>query len=103
MEGQKGTMKQNILRGKLLDLLKKVYPNGVDEKTVISILYQYHKTEDIAASLEYLVDKSYAERKQFPHPYMKQEILQWYKITPRGIDLLECNIEADPGILIQRG
>jgi hypothetical protein len=96
-------MKQNILRGKLLELLKRVYPNGVDEKTVISILYQYHKTEDIAASLEYLVDKQYAERKQFPHPYLEQEKLQWYKLTASGIDLLEGNIPDDPGILVPRG
>jgi hypothetical protein len=56
-------MKDNILRGKLIELLRKVYPEGVDKKTVISILFQYHKVEDITASLEYLVDKEYAKKK----------------------------------------
>jgi hypothetical protein len=101
MEGEK--VKQNILRGKLLALLKKTYPNGVDDKTIVSILYQYHRTEDIFASLEYLADKKYVERKAHPHPYLELEKLQWYKLTPSGIDLLEGSTPEDPGILIQRG
>jgi hypothetical protein len=96
-------MKQTILRGKLLDLLKKVYPNGVDEITVISVHYQYHKTDEILSSLEYLVDKEYIERKQQPHPFKEQEHVRWYKLMPKGVDLIEGNIDADPGILIQRG
>ena len=96
-------MKQNILRGKILDLLKKVYPDGVDEITMISILYQYHKTEDIQASLEYVVDKDYVEKKQMPHPFIEQNQVRWYKLKPKGVDLLEGNIDPDPGVLIQRG
>ena len=96
-------MKQTIVRGKILDLLKKVYPDGADEITVISVLYQYHKTEDIGASLEYVVDKGYVEKKQHPHPFKKQEYVRWYKLKPHGVDLLEGNIDPDPGILIQRG
>jgi len=96
-------MKQNILRGKILGLLKKVYPDGVDEITVISILYQYHKTDDILASLEYVVDKGYVEKKQQPHPFMEHEFVRWYKLKPNGVDLLEGNIDPDPGVLIQRG
>jgi hypothetical protein len=96
-------MKQTILRGKILDLLKKVYPDGADEITVISILYQYHKPDDILSSLEYVVDKDYVERKEHSHPFMKQEFVRWFKLKPKGVDLLEGNIEPDPGILIQRG
>ena len=96
-------MKQNILRGKILDILKKTYPDGVDEITMISILYQYHKTEDIQASLEYVVDKDYVEKKQQPHPFIEQNHVRWYKLKPKGVDLLEGNIDPDPGILIQRG
>ena len=96
-------MKLTIVRGKILDLLKKVYPDGVDEITVISVLYQYHKTEDIHASLEYVVDKGYIEKKQQPHPFMEREYVRWYKLKPHGVDLLEGNIDPDPGILIQRG
>ena len=95
-------MKQTILRGKILALLKKVYPDGVDEITVISILYQYHRTEDIQASLEYIVDKEYVERKQQPHPFIERSVVRWYKLKPKGVDLLEGNGDADPGILIHR-
>jgi hypothetical protein len=96
-------MKDNILRGQLLELLRKVYPEGVDKKTVMSIFFQYHKTEDISASLEYLADKDYILKKEFSHPYMEQELIQWYKLAPQGMDLLEGNIGADPGIIIPRG
>jgi len=96
-------MKQNILWGKVLALLKKVYPDGVDEITIISVLYQYHKTEHIHATLEYIVDKGYVEKNQHPHPFMEQEHVRWYKLTPNGVDLLEGNIDPDPGILVQYG
>jgi hypothetical protein len=96
-------MKMNILRGKILALLKKVYPDGVDEITIISILYQYHKTEDIRASLEYVAGKDYVEKKEHPHPFMEREQIRWYKLKPHGVDLLEGNINPDPGVLIQQG
>ena len=95
-------MKQNVLRGKTLSLLKKVYPDGVDEITLISILYQYHKTEDVLATLEYLADKGYVEKSQHPHHFKEHEYIRWYKLTPKGVDLLEGNIGPDPGILVQR-
>jgi hypothetical protein len=96
-------MKDNILRGKILGLLWKVYPDGIDGQTMMSILFQYHKTDDILTSLEYLVDKEYILKKEHPHPIMEQELILWYKLTPAGIDLLEGNVRADPGILIPRG
>jgi hypothetical protein len=96
-------MKQTILRGKILALLKKVYPDGVDEITVISILYQYHKTEDIRASLEYVVDKGYVEKKEHRHPFMEHEHIRWYKLRPQGVDLVEGSADPDPGILVQQG
>ena len=96
-------MKDNILRGKLLALLHKVYPDGIDFKTIISILFQYHRVSDIHSSLEYLTDKKYILMKEHADPIVEQEIFKWYKLTPHGIDLLEGNIDSDPGILIQRG
>ena len=93
-------MKANILRGKLLGLLKKVYPDGVEKSTVISIFFQYHKMDDISSSLEYLVDKEYVIKKEYSHPYVTQEMIHWYKLSPKGIDLMDGNIPADPGIII---
>ena len=96
-------MKDNILRGKILDLLRRVYPDGIDYNTILSALFAYHKADDITASLEYLTDKEYIEKKEKPHLLIKQEVFKWYKLRPKGIDLIEGNIAVDPGILIQRG
>jgi len=96
-------MKDNILRGKLLALLRKVYPDGIDQKTIISILFQYHKVDNIFSSLEYLTDKNYILMKEHNDPLIKHEKFKWYKLTPHGIDLLEGNTDPEPGILIQRG
>jgi len=95
--------KDNILRGKIMDILRKIYPDGVDYKTMVSILFQYHKTDEISSSLEYLVDKEYVLKKEHPHAFLPHETIKWYKLTPKGIDLLEGNVDTDPGILIQRG
>jgi len=96
-------MKDNILRGKIIELLRKVYPDGVDQKTVTGIFFQYYKTKDISASLEYLADKEYVLKKESPHPFLTQETIRWYKLAPKGMDLWEGNIEPDPGVLIPRG
>ena len=96
-------MKNNALRGKILELLKKVYPEGIDEKTVVGALFQYHKTDDIFASLEYLFDKGLIEKKEHPHVFAELEKVRWYKILPPGIDLLDGDAKEDPGVLIPRG
>lgn len=93
-------MKPNILRGKILTFLRHVYPEGSDGRTIVSIFYQYHRTEDISESLEYLTDKGYVAKRLVPHPYIPQETLSLYKIAPKGIDLVEGNIEEDPGITV---
>jgi hypothetical protein len=95
-------MKDNILRGKILGLLKEVYPEGVEHQTLVTILFQYHKTDAIATSLEYLTDKGYILKKEHAHPFKEQELVQWYKLTPEGVDLVEGNISADPGILVPK-
>ena len=96
-------MKDNILRGKILDLLKRIYPDGIEKKTFFTALFQYHKADDIRASLEYLVDMGFISLTEHPHPIFEHEKVQWYKLSPTGINLLEGNIKEDPGILIQRG
>jgi len=95
-------MKDNILRGILLNFLRKVYPEGAGYETILSIFFQYHKSDDITAALAYLTDKEYIKEFEQPHLYFKQEKFLWYKITPHGIDLQDGSIPADPGITIQR-
>lgn len=96
-------MKENPLRGKLLEFLKTMYPDGADKRIIVSTFFEYHKVEDIIISLQYLADKEYILKKEVPHPYNKAETVCWFKILPKGIDLLDGNIPADPGILILRG
>ena len=95
-------MKPNILRGKILNFLREIYPEGADERTIVSIFFEYHKLDHIIDALVYLSDKGYSVRKETPHPYREQEKIRIYKIAPSGIDLVEGNIDNDPGITIIR-
>lgn len=92
-------MKPLILRGKLLEFLRDLYPEGADEKTIVGIFYEYHTYDDIIESLSYLADKGYAERKEVPHPYKSVERIRLYKISPAGIDLMD-GTTIDPAVTI---
>ncbi len=92
-------MKQTTLRGKILEFLKNIYPEGADERTVIGIFYDYHKVTDIEQSLAYLADKCLASVKDLPHPYKSGERVKIYRISPTGIDLMEGTI-TDAGVNI---
>lgn len=92
-------MRDNNIRGKILEFLKYIYPEGADERSVVSVFYEYHRHQDILHALEYLTDKGYAFRKELTHPYKKQEKVRMYKISPQGIDLLD-GIVSDPGITV---
>jgi len=92
-------MKPLVLRARLLEFLRDLYPNGADERTVVSVFYEYHRFDDIVESLSYLADKGYAERKEVPHPYRAGERIRMYKILPAGIDLLDGTIK-DPAVTI---
>lgn len=94
-------MKGSILRGKLLQLLKEVYPDGMEQTTVIGIYYQHNKVDDIIAELSYLADKGYVMLTEMPHPFKRNAKVVYYKISPLGIDLCEGTIDADPGIVLQ--
>lgn len=82
-------MKPLILRGKILEFLRDLYPEGADERTIVGVFYEYHAYDDIIESLAYLSDRGYAERKAVPHPYKSAERIRIYKIAPPGIDLMD--------------
>ena len=92
-------MKHNTLRGKILEFLKNIYPEGVDERTIIGIFYDYHRSTAIEQSLAYLADKELLTVKDLPHPYKPGERVRLYKIAPAGIDLLD-GTTVDPGISV---
>ncbi|MDE5899330.1 MAG: hypothetical protein K2H09_08735 [Treponemataceae bacterium] len=95
-------MKGNILRGKVLRLLGDLYPAGIEETGMVGIYYQYDKVDDIICAAAYLCDKGLVRKTQTPHPYKKQQDITCYKITARGIDLLEGTIPAEAGISVPR-
>lgn len=92
-------MKPLILRGKLLEFLRDLYPEGADERTIVGVFYEYHDYDDIIQSLAYLADKGYAERKDVSHPYKSAERIRIYKIAPQGIDLMD-GTTSDPAVTI---
>lgn len=90
-------MRENAVRGKILEFLSYIYPEGADERTILSVFYQYHRSRDIDRALEYLSGKGYVGRKDIPHPYKQQEFVKLYKITSAGIDLMD-GLTADAGV-----
>lgn len=92
-------IKDNILRGKILQFLHELFPQGTDALTVIGIYYEYHRREDIVGALEYLASKGYVNKWEVPHPARKLEKLSTYTINAAGIDLCD-GTTSDAGILI---
>jgi DNA-binding PadR family transcriptional regulator len=83
------------LRGLILDFLKRIYPREIEELEIIAVFYQYYRDTEIRQALAYLVDKGYVEAKKMAIPYDKRRYRTLYKITPKGIDLLEGEIIDD--------
>ena len=87
------------LRGQILDFLKRIYPREMDELAIISVFYQYYTDKQIRQTLQYLVDKGYVEKKEADHPYKRRSKLVFYRLTAKGIDLIEKTI-SDEGIIL---
>lgn len=92
-------MKQNVLRGKILEFLQHIYPEGADERTIIGVFYEYHHYDAIIDALAYMSDKGYVAMKEVPHPYKKLETIKIYKATPAGIDLMD-GTTSDPAVTV---
>ena len=45
-------------------------------------------------------DKNLVSKTVSPHPFKEQKTIEYYKITPEGLDLVEGNVSNDPGIII---
>ncbi len=92
-------MNEKELRGYILDFLKRIYPRKVEELNIIATFYQYWTDSQIKRTLAYLTEKGYVEIEEKPHPVLKRKHLKFYKLTARGIDLLEGTI-TDSGIIL---
>ena len=93
-------VKTAFLRGELITFLHTVYPDGIPEQVIVRAFYDYNERDVIISSLEYLAEKGYAEKKEIPHPYKERSFVRWFKITAKGIDLIEGNIASDAGVNI---
>jgi len=88
-------MKYASLRGMILEFLHKVYPNMVLELDIVSVFYRDYKDTAIRKSIAYLVDKGYVERIEKEHPIKRYDRQVFYRLTPKGIDLLEGTIKDE--------
>jgi len=92
-------MSTKALRGEILDFLNRVSPRTVDELTIISVFYQYHKDKEIVNALLYLADRGYVRVIEETHPYKAREKIKLYQITADGIDILDLT-KHDDGIVV---
>lgn len=81
-------------------LLSDMYPDGIERTSLIGIYHAYETVDDIDKSAAYLIDKGYCSKTETPHPYKANMNVTCYKITPKGIDLIDGNCGPDQGILI---
>lgn len=87
------------LRGAILQMMKNISPTQAEENAIVAAYYQYYKPVEIRRALVYLVDSGYLEKTKDPHPYLRLEKITRYKITPKGINLLEGDTN-DVGIVV---
>lgn len=84
-----------VQRGRILKILYKAYPEGVHKEDISLTLQdmQFYITDGILRGhCDYLAGKDYIE-------IIEGDGLDYVAlITPKGIDLLEESIDADPGI-----
>ena len=93
-------VKPAFLRGELVQFLHKTYPDGIPEQVIARTFYDYNEKDAILSALAYLTEKGYIEKKEVPHPYKEQSYVRWFKITAKGIDLIEGNIARDNGVVL---
>lgn len=84
-----------MLRYEILDFLNRIYPRAVEEIEIISVFYRTYRAKEIKRQLYYLVDKGYIEADEVEIPYIYYEKKKLFKITPKGIDLIEGRIRDD--------
>jgi hypothetical protein len=86
-------------RGQIMRTLKMLGPQGATERVLGLALddAQLPVSElEVAALLQYLEDKDYIERESLHDPVYGAMII--FRISAHGVDLIEGNIDADPGV-----
>jgi len=92
------------IRGEILILAKSGYPIPVEIRTLASSLLDRNitTTSEITPHIDYLVGKGYL---QFIDQDAIERLLKgiispnaFVKLTPKGVDLIDGHIDADPGV-----
>lgn len=87
-----------IARGEILRMLYHMYPDAPGDN-VVKRTFIWMTDGQIEGHIAYLVDSGYATRSDIDHKQFEFSTANYIvKITPKGIDLLEGNVEPDPGI-----
>ncbi|MEG2765823.1 MAG: hypothetical protein RR910_08760 [Acidaminococcaceae bacterium] len=89
------------VRGQILAILKRNYPYQTGDKLIYDILQDMQYTIGpaiISGYITYLEEKGYVETEEVK-AYGEERRL--CKLTPKGVDLTERNIPADPGVMLR--
>lgn len=90
---------EKTLRGDLLQFLKNIYPSEAKESSIIAAYFQYHRPSAIEHALNYLADSGLSLKIERQHPYRALDKVNFYKISPKGINLVEHSI-SDAGVIV---
>lgn len=87
-----------IARGEILRMLYRMYPDAVGDN-VLKSTFSWITPGVIEGHVAYLVERGHCTREPIDHKKYEFSTADYLlKITPGGIDLLEGNVGADPGI-----
>lgn len=88
------------IRGWILRICHRAQPYGASFQVIEVTLMDsgFHVSlSEIKAHLKYLEEKGYITTEELKQKGVKRRI---NSITPKGVDLLEGNIDPDPGVLL---
>ncbi|MBW1666727.1 MAG: hypothetical protein JRJ66_01510 [Deltaproteobacteria bacterium] len=89
------------MRGWILRICDRAKPYGASFRVIETTLIEsgFHASiSEIKAHLKYLEEKGYIRMETLQKSGVKRRINY---VTPKGVDLLEGNIEPDPGVLLE--
>lgn len=89
-----------LIRKEILRILDHSYARGANAGLIATSLLEgaFAMTEgEVDEELIYLADKGYIYLQKFEDPVLGNDRVA--RLSPKGKDLLEGNIERDPGIL----
>ena len=87
-----------IQRGEILRMLYRMYPDPVGDN-LLTVTFVWITPGVLSGHVAYLIESGYATREDVNHEQYEFSTADYLlRITPKGIDLLEGNIDSDPGI-----